>query len=174
MAGEVTFGPPQADHVAANRLWLRHSRQRRWLKRAGLVVLGLGSIDIISRLAFGADLGGAVSDASVFLICGTLLLLLPMITRPFIGRSVARTFAQRPAFTLPVSIAWTNDALTMTAPDSYAQLRWRELNRWVEDGQTFLALPTDHSMLIVPLRALTSEQAADLRETAARHGPAPG
>lgn len=174
MSGEVTFTPTQRDYIEANRLWARSSRQRRPLFWVAVVVLALAVINIVFDLTAGIPLGRAVNDVLIELIAGVVLLLAPLLTSMFLGRSVASMFAQRLSMADAVHARWDDEGLILSASSGLTNQPWSTLHRWVADARSIVFLPTDRMMLLIPMRSLSAEQAADLRDTAERHGPSMG
>lgn len=171
MSGEVIFTPTQADYVAANRLWYRSGPQRRWLQWLAIAVWVLALSDIIAKLAFGAPLLAAVADASTVLVVAIVFSGLGLLTQAQIPRQVRKMFKQRPSLGDSIECRWTDSDLAFSGRTGNSNQRWSEIYRWVADTDVFAFLLSERLMLIVPARALTEEQRADLDATARRFGP---
>ena len=162
----IRFTPTEADYVAASRAnyiirWRSWPRMCGLLIAAALGMLGggvLGYVDagridgFVIRLAL--FYGGCVI-AGIILGGGASLLLLPLKTR--------RMFAQQPAYREPMTFEWSDEAVAFESVLSRTRIGWVQLFRSRETRRDFLLYLSDTVFLFVPKRALTDEQAADLR-----------
>ena len=114
----------------------------------------------VRAAAFGALAG-------LLLLGGILALRYAMLP----GQAL-RAFRQNKTIHAPYTYAWTDEGISWESEAANARVAWRDLYRWGEGRSAFLFAVSERGVHYVPRRALSDEQAADLRATAISHGPA--
>lgn len=84
-----------------------------------------------------------------------------------IRKASTRIFGQQKSLQLPYTLAWTADDLIMDSAQGRAVIAWSDLRSVTQDRRTILFHESDVLFRIVPRRALTPEQQADLLRVAA-------
>jgi len=128
-----------------------------------LAVIGfvLGDPPEAVAIAFGA---GFVLGPFLLLVCwGLTYFLMP--------KRAGRLFHQHRALQKEVSYGWSDAGLSFQSANGSGQIQWTDLHRWAEGKHTFLFYLTDNLFHFVPRHRLSEAEAADLRTTAATHGP---
>lgn len=174
MADEVKFVASEADYVAANRAWYVASPIRRWLLWATFAIPLFVAGDYILDVLNGLSPLEAFADSAWLLAAAIALIavniLIPMLTRS----NVRRMMAQNKALRSEVRCCWDTRAVQFFGTNGNADLVWSDLHRWLYDENSFVFLPSDKMMLLLPTRVLSRDQIADLRAIALRFGPPPG
>jgi hypothetical protein len=178
MAGQVIFTPLEEDIVAGSRDWFRrailHPRTRGALYVAAVAgaLLGAGF-----ALQDGGSPGRALRVAALGGLGGLLLVVALLATRySLLPGQALRAFRQNrathTAYTYTYTYAWSDEGISWESESSSARILWRDLYRWGEGRSAFLFAVSERGVHFVPRRALSEAEAADLRDTASRHGPA--
>jgi hypothetical protein len=167
MPGRVNFTPTVQDWIAVNRLWLANTRWRRSMRWFILLIGGIAAIDFCVQLAVAhGSFADAAQDALVPAAAATVLAFSYALTPLTIPRQVRTQFAQRRTMADPIEAEWNDERLIFTAAPGHTVVRWANLHRWVHDDASFAFLPTDRMILMVPKRAMTPSDIADLDRTA--------
>ena len=174
MAGQVSFTPTEDDIVAGSRDWFRRMLMQPRIKGACYVaVLAGGLLGAAFALQAGGPPDRALKAAALGALAGLLaigsILLLRWLLLP--GQAV-RAFRQTKTNHHPYHYFWTDDELRWESDNANARVAWRDLYRWGEGRSAFLFAVSERGVHFVPRRVLSDEDAADLRATALRHGPA--
>ena len=174
MAGRIHFTPTEADMVAATRDWFRRDllrpRVRLALFGAPLAAAALG---VALALQAGAPSGRAFWLGGVWALGGFALVVLIFALRyAALPGAARRNFWQNKALQAEHVFSWSEEALSWESAVANARILWADLHRWGEGPGAFLFAVSERGVQFVPRRALSDEQAADLRATALRHGPA--
>jgi hypothetical protein len=174
MAGNVTFTPTEEDVVVGARdSFHRVLRQPRLKGAIYIAVLAGGLLGAAFALQSGGPSAHALRGAGVGALAGLLLIAVILATRYIMlpGR-VLRSFRQNRTAHTAYSCAWTDEGISWQSGASSVRILWLDLYRWGEGRSAFLFAVTERGMHLVPRRALSEAEAADLRATALRHGPA--
>lgn len=174
MAGQVTFTPTEDDIVAGSKDWFRRMlRQPRVKGGFYIIMLAGGLLGAAFELQAGGSpdraLRGAALGAAFGLLSFGGLLALRWAMLP---RQALRAFRQNKTIHHPYTYVWTDEGISFESETANARIAWRDLYRWGEGRSAFLFAVSERGVHYVPRRALSEGQAADLRATAARHGPA--
>ena len=174
MAGQVAFTPTEEDIVAASRDWFRRAMVQPRIKGAlyGATLAG-GLLGAAFALQAGGPGGRALTAAALGALAGLLLVAAILALRyALLPGQARRSFRQNRTIHIPYTYSWTDDAFSWESEASRARIAWRDLWRWGEGPSAFMFAVSERGVHVVPRRALSETEAADLRETAQRHGPA--
>jgi hypothetical protein len=174
MAGQVSFTPTEADIVAGSRDWFRRMLMQPRIKGAFYVaVLAGGLLGAAFALQAGEPSDRALKAAALGALAGLLAIgaILTMRWLLLPGQAL-RSFRQNRTTHSEYTYAWTDEGISWESAASSARIPWRDLYRWGEGRSAFLFAVSERGVHFVPHRALTETEAADLRDTAVRHGPA--
>jgi hypothetical protein len=173
MTGQVTFTPTEEDIVAGSRDWFRRALVQPRIKGAlyAAVLAGalLGAAFALQdggppeRALRAAGLGGVIG----LLLVGGIL----AIRYALLPSQALRAFRQNKTTHAAYTYAWSDEGISWESEASSARILWRDLYRWREGRSAFLFAVSERGIHFVPRRALSEAEAADLRETAIRHGP---
>jgi len=170
LAGEITFTPVAADHVAVARGSFRLAmRRRRFLVRiAAILVIGAGVGWFLGTLDRPADrwwwfLFGTAAAAGwlCVILLGTYLL---------IPRRATRLFRQHRTLDQPFRFVWDETGVTFGSPSGSSNLQWDQYHSWFENDRLFAFGLNEQPFHWAPKSAMTDAQAADLRATVATSG----
>ena len=174
MAGQVTFTPTEEDVVAGSRDWFRRMLLQPRIKGAcyGAVLAGA-----LLGAAFALQAGGPPERALRAAALGALVALLLFggiiaVRWALLPGQALRAFRQNKTIHNPYTYCWTDEGLSFESEAASARIAWRDLYRWSEGRSAFLFAVSERGVHFVPRRALSEAEAADLRATAIRHGPA--
>lgn len=146
------------------RAYLKGRRTKRGLIRGTLIMLGLGLLTI---WPFGLKNGLIIT--AIVLVYWTLFYgLMLTITYLRLPTQSRRMFAQHKALHEAQSVAWSDSGITFTTPSSESRFAWGDFVGVIEDDAYILLRQTEMLFNLVPKRALTASQAADLVEQASR------
>ena len=90
--------------------------------------------------------------------------MFPLALSPLVIR---RRFKQDKLVRKPVSAGWDEEAYEAEQPGVHNRIAWRDYMKIREDRHLFLFFISDYSYQILPKRALTQEQIADLQRVLA-------
>ena len=155
------------DYVAANQLHVVNY-WRLWrilvaftlLAAAYLVWMAIAYID--GWPAIGIIALNACLAAIVGLGIANYFLLIPISTR--------RTYRKQKTLHRPYTYSWSETGLTITGTGGEWHVAWSDYLKWAENAQIFILYQAPRLFNIVPKRALTPEQIADIRQCAVRIG----
>jgi hypothetical protein len=174
MAGQVSFTPTEEDIVAGSRDWFRRALVQPRIKGALYVAAIAGGL---LGAAFALQAGGAPERAlraaafgavaGLLLVAGILALRYALLP----GQAL-RAFRQNKTIHAPYSYSWSDEGISWESESASARVSWGDLYRWAEGRSAFLFAVSERGVHFVPHRALSEAESADLRATAARHGPA--
>jgi hypothetical protein len=151
------------DYVAANRLHFLNSL--RTGRSIATLVGSILSYVVWSAIAYLDQwpaiyltiLNAGVAAVLLFLIA-QYFLLIPSATR--------RTYQSHKALQRPSTCSWSESGLTVTNDNGEWRLAWSDFLKWTEDAQVFLLYQSPGLFNMLPKRALTPEQIADVRQCA--------
>jgi YcxB-like protein len=174
MAGQVTFTPAEEDIVAGSRDWfLRALRQPRMKGAMYIALLAGALLGAAFALQSGAPPDHALRAAGIGAIAGLLLVAAILALRyALLPGQARRSFRQNRTVHQTYTYRWTDEAIGWESGASSARIPWPDLYRWGEGRSAFLFAVSERGVHFVPRRALDEAEAADLRATAIRHGPA--
>lgn len=158
---DVTFLPIEADYLAASRAnYLAEVRSWRGGGRIVGVVLGVG-------LAVGVLfwwIEGEIGPSMLYVLVGYAALAIACVALNWflLARRVRRMFTDQPGFLEPMSVAWTNEGITIDSPMTTHRLAWGRLTRWRDEKAAVLLYLTGSVCVFVPKRALSTSQLTDL------------
>lgn len=174
MAGQVTFTPTEADVVAGTRDWfLRALRQPRMKGAIYVAALAGALLGAAFALQSAAPPAHALRGGGIGALAGLLLIAVILAARwAMLPGQVLRVFRQNKTIRHPYTYHWTDEGISFESETANAHVAWRDLYRWGEGRSAFLFAVSERGVHFVPRRALSEAEAADLRATASRHGPA--
>jgi hypothetical protein len=152
------------DYVAANRLHCLNCFRRRsaiaivvMFVLAYLIWMTIARIDqwpAIGVIALNAGFAAVV----VFMIANYFLPI-PIATR--------RTYRKHKVLHRPYTFSWSETGLTITSTSGEWRLAWSDYLKWDENALIFILYQAPRLFNMLPKRALTPEQIADIRQCAA-------
>ena len=174
MAGSVTFTPSEDDIVAGSKDWFRRMLMQPRMKGAlYMAVLAGGLLGAAFSLQAGGPPAGSLRAAALGALTGLLLIGTILAIRWLLlpGQAL-RQFRQNKTIHTVYTYAWNDEGISWASEAANARVAWRDLYRWGEGRSAFLFAVSERGMHFVPRHALSEAEAADLRATALRHGPA--
>jgi hypothetical protein len=174
MAGQVAFTPTEEDIVAASRDWFRRFMVQPRIKGAlyGATLAG-GLLGAAFALQAGGPPERALRAAALGAVAGLLLVAAILALRyAVLPGQARRSFRQNRTIHTAYTYRWSDECFSWESEASNARIAWRDLYRWGEGPSAFMFAVSERGVHIVPRRALSEAEAADLRATALRHGPA--
>jgi hypothetical protein len=174
MAGEVTFTPTEADVVAGAKDWFRRMLMQPRIKGTFYVsTLVGGLLGAAFALQAGKTGDAALRAAALGAVVGLGLFggILAMRWIMLPGQAL-RAFRQNKTVHHPYTYHWTDEGLRWESENANARVAWHDLYRWGEGRSAFLFAVSERGVHYVPRRVLSEADAADLRATLVRHGPA--
>jgi len=100
--------------------------------------------------------------AVVLFMIANYFLLIPNATR--------RTYQAHKLLQRPCTFSWSENGLMVKSDSGDCRLAWSDYLKWAENAQIFLLYQAPRLFNILPKRALTPEQIADIRQCASRIG----
>lgn len=173
MNRETSFTLAERDLLVAGRRYVFSSlSERRTLVRLILVWIGavLACLAMFHFLGTGRmELSTSVGIAMVIATLGAFVVpaAVPLLTLPIVTK---RRFKQDAMLRKPLTVRWSETHYRVETDDTTNNLLWTDYAKWREDEKQFLFFLSDYNYQILPKRALTPEQVADIRAvvTAAR------
>jgi hypothetical protein len=155
------------DYVAANRLhFLNSLRTGRaiatlvgWVL-AYVVWMAIAFLD--QWRAINVIVLNACSAAVVLFMIANYFLLIPNATR--------RTYQTHKTLQRPCTCSWSESGFTMISDSGEWRVAWSDYLKWAENAQIFILYQAPRLFNMLPKRALTPEQIADIRQCASRIG----
>jgi hypothetical protein len=174
MAGQVTFTATEEDIVAGSRDWFRRAlRQPRTKGAFYVATLAGGLLGAAFALQDGGPPERALRAAALGAVIGLLLVGGILAARwAMLPGQALRAFRQNKTIHSPYTYAWSDEGISWASETANARVAWHDLYRWGEGRSAFLFAVSERGIHFVPRRVLSEAEAADLRETAVRHGPA--
>jgi hypothetical protein len=160
----VVFQLEAQDLVHAHRL---HFRQ--YMKsRAGLTRLAV--VTALGILLYGALMGSILpwNQAVWFILVFALIVPIGTVGIPFLivyasSRSVARrTLRQQKTLQHPIQLSWSDDGMVMSNNFGEARMAWIDYRKIRQDRHMVLLYESDRLYRMIPKRALSAAQSADL------------
>lgn len=114
----------------------------------------------------GPELRGNLLPFALIIVAIILVFSLgiPLALGPLV---IHRRFKQDKLVRKPVSASWDEEAYEAEQPGARNHIPWRDYMKTREDQHLFLFFISDYSYQILPKRALTAEQIADLQRVLA-------
>lgn len=166
MAAEVSFTLNEQDYVDAARAQFRRRAisPRQWLWALAILAGMSASVGYLGP----CDLGSPIYLGSAF--AGLVLLICPPFAGAgylLAGRSARRMFRQQNIH--PESrMAWSDEGLQIQNELGSSNTKWRDFYGWREDRGNFTLYFNEAIYYLIPARAISAEQAADLEDTLVR------
>jgi YcxB-like protein len=155
------------DYVAANRLhFLNGLRSRNAL--AIFVMMAVAYLVWTAIAYFDQWEALRVVALNVFFATVVILtianyfLFVPIVTR--------RAYRNHKLLHRPYTFSWSETGLTVTSSSGQSQVAWSDYLKWYENAQIFILYQAPRLFNMLPKRALTPEQIADVRQCASRIG----
>ena len=163
-----------ADDLTASRkryyrAYLKGNRTRRGVIRGTLIMLALG---LLSIWPFGLR-NGLIITAAVLAYWALFYGLMLYVTYLRLPSQSRRLFKQHKALHEMHRVTWSASGITFTVPSSESRFAWDDFIGVIEDKDYILLRQTEMMFNLVPKRALTAEQVADLMAHANRPGHEP-
>lgn len=173
MSGRISFTPDADDYVAACRANFLVAWRRPLVLRRFAIVVSVFTVlgaafgwyterEIVPTLIVAAG-AGLYAALLLSLIMGITLLLLPRRTR--------KLFAQQRSIHRRFDYGWSDEGLEASSDLGNIRRGWDEFHGWRRVPSAFLIYHNTQMFEFLPLRAMTGEQAEDLRATMIRSGP---
>lgn len=151
------------DMVAAAKLFSRQHLMRPRTLVSFLIIY------VLIAMVF-SSIGGAENIEALLgrMPFSLLLALIPFLLMGIvIGISLPlgarRVFIQQKTLHGEVNLEWDDARLVISSAHGQAVLPWTHFSKWIENTHLFMAFESDRLYRILPKRALTEEQIADLR-----------
>lgn len=103
----------------------------------------------LPKLGVLAAIGLLVLDVAVPLLLG--------------ARVIKKRFQQDKLLVQPITASWNQDAYEAVQPGMHNRIAWRDYAMLREDRHAFVFFLSDFQYQVLPKRALSDEQAADIR-----------
>lgn len=168
MAAAVTFALSERDHVDAARgqYWHRLTRPR-----------GVGATSAFLAASWGLFTYLDSDDPDAFfyvgLVYASLMLTVVVLAGAagywLAGRQARRLYRQQ-VIHLQSRIAWTDEGLESQNEHGSYSAKWSDFYGWRHARGTFTLFINEGFFYLIPNRALSPEQAIDLKETLVRSG----
>lgn len=174
MAGEVTFQMTAADMTAAGRsqfvggLLKRKSLVTHFLMLGVLFGVGFAVPPGCGCGGIDERLYGGTTLAAYLATVAAALYLYIYLSQP---RRSVRLHRSQTSLHAPITIAWSDEALTVGSKHGTLTYPWRDLAGWGEYASAVAVKYGSYYYYFVPRRVLRGEQATDLIATLAEHGP---
>ena len=151
----VSFTLTAQDLVAAQRLQLRTNLRKTLISASviGLVVLVFFTNDKDRTLL---DLARSIA---MFAVIAAILVWILGFQQ---ARESRKLHAQTAAFHHPFTLSWSDQGLRFDSESGVCTLGWTDFTRVVDDKATILLYQNDRMAQIIPKRALSADQIADL------------
>lgn len=170
MAAEISFSLSEQDYVDAARgqYWHRVKSPKQWAWAFAALAVMSG----LFAYAGSCDLESLVYDALSF--AAVVLLICPLFATLgylWTGRYARRMFRQQPG--QPENrLSWDDDGLRIDSALGSLNAKWGDFFSWRRSGRTYMIHMNEALYYLIPGRALSAEQAADLESTLELHGVA--
>ncbi|MFC3692896.1 YcxB family protein [Chenggangzhangella methanolivorans] len=105
--------------------------------------------DSLPKLAALAAVGLLVLDVAVPLLLG--------------ARVISKRFQQDKLLVQPITASWDEEAYEAVQPSMRNRIAWRDYAMLREDRHAFVFFLSDYQYQVLPKRALSDEQVADIR-----------
>ncbi|WP_454885343.1 C13 family peptidase [Sphingomonas oryzagri] len=172
MSGSITFTPSVQDVIAARRVQFRRRSPSRWSMIHKAIFLALLWLVIYGmNVATGAGWGEAAGMASLFFASMAVpITLLLVLGYSLTGYRVRRLFRQQRALHEEVHANWTDEGLDLRSASASVRMAWSDFHGWRREAPGYLIYVNDYNCHILPHRAFTEEQWADLEDTLVQNG----
>lgn len=162
----ASFTLAAQDLAAAQRLQLRTHLRKPLIAASviGLIVLVLFTKDKDRTL-----LGFVGSIATLVVLAAVLVWILGFLQ----ARESRKLHAQTAAFRHPFTLSWSDQGLRFESESGVCALGWTDFTRIVDDKTTILLHQNDPMAQIIPKRALSADQIADILGAARSSGCSP-
>jgi len=80
----------------------------------------------------------------------------------FLPRAARKRFSENKAFRGPTTFSWSDQEIQIVTELSSARIPWKDMVDHAENDAVILFYPTPQAMHIVPKRAFSESQTADL------------
>lgn len=166
MTRSATVTLTEDDYAAAKKLHVLNSFRGRAPLSAMAVIAALYVIFLFATFA-GVRSSGLPNEVTHALFL--FLLASPIVTYLLLAPYVARrTFRQQKTLHQPVTYSWSATGLKVSSINGEWWVPWTDYLKWSENPKVALFYHAQHLFQILPKRALTAEQLADLRECLSR------
>ena len=135
----TTFTISEADYVAAQRLFVRPTALKRWMRVGGVAVLIVIALSLSGESAWmvWGGLGGGIAS---FVAAQVLLV-------PFMAR---RNYRSYKGIRSEMDLTLEADGVRYTTADANVLLRWEKILKWREDEAYLLLFHSPRLFNIVP------------------------
>jgi hypothetical protein len=160
----VSFTLTAEDYAVANQLYVLKS----YKGGVGIIVLA-GILLLFGRFFGSGDAGGGSYAwlAPFFYGAAIVLLALPFVSYFLLApRSARKIYRQQKSLQQPLTFSWSPAGLKVTSEAGEWLTPWDHYLRRAENDEILLFYQSPRLFQMLPKRALTPEQVADLRECA--------
>jgi len=154
----LTFQPEARDHVAAQRLYDRHSR---WAVADRVVAVLLALVGAVSTTAVGARWWTLVWFPLALLEWFHLLTVRPLLARLW--------FRQNPKFRETYHLVFDDSGIQFRTASIDSRVAWSHYHRALEDANVWLLVYGPRMYTVLPKRAFTAESEQAFRALLARN-----
>jgi hypothetical protein len=170
----VVFQLEAQDLVHAHRLHFRQYTK----SRPGLTRLAV--VSALGILVYGALMGSILPwDQALWSLLAFIVVVpigavgLPFLIVHATSRSVARrTLRQQKTLHQPMQLTWSDDGMLMSNNFGEARMQWTDYRKIRHDRHVILLYESDRLYRMIPTRALSAAQSADLEACMASAGVA--
>lgn len=160
----VSFTLTAEDYATANKLYVRKSY------KGGVGIIVVAGVLLLYGLYFRSEYAGDGSYgwlADVFYGAAIVLLALPLLSYFVLApRAARKTYRQQKSLQQPLTLSWSSAGLKVTSEAGEWLTPWDHYLKRAENEEMLLFYQAPRLFQMLPKRALTLEQLADLRECA--------
>lgn len=170
MAEEISFRLSEQDYVDASRSQYtsRLKSPKQWASALALLLVMSGLFAYADSCDLESFFYNSVPYLAIILMA---FLLCPVLTYLWVGRWARRIFRQQKAN--PGNRMWWDDeGLRIESDLGSLRAKWSDFYGWKKAGQMFMVHINEALYYVVPARALTAAQAADLEGQLTENGVA--
>jgi hypothetical protein len=168
MSAEISFVLTEQDYAdsARSQYWQRISSPRRW----AWPLLALAALFSLFAYSVSCDFRSFVYNLVPYAVIVLVLCpLLCVVGYWWAGRYARRIFRQQAA--QPESrIAWNDEGLRVESAIGSLNAKWSDFYGWRKARGTYMIHMNEMIYYLIPARAISPEQAADLEATLSRSG----
>ncbi|WP_128292531.1 YcxB family protein [Afifella aestuarii] len=171
MKQQTTFTITEGDLTQAMRLHaFGNYRQSKTI--AKLAAIWVGTVIVLMLLTY-ADwrtwldgvIAAAASASLASFVMGAVLFGIPLMLGP---RIIRKRLEQEKLLAEPGTASWDDEFYTVTQENAHSRYAWRDYVFLREDKNVFIFATSRFNYQVLPKRALTPEQIADLRRIVKR------
>lgn len=167
MAAEVAFTLTERDYADAARsqYWHRVKSPKRWL----WMIVGLSLVFGLFAYADSCDLRSFLYNLVPYVVI--LLIVCPLLSALVyfsVGRHARQMFRQQVVHA-ESRMSWDDEGLKVISSLGFLSAKWADFYGWRRTGRNYAFHMNEALYYLLPDRALSPDQIADLESTLARH-----